>query len=591
MNRCPLLLGLLLLPPLAAQGQGFAAFRTAIAAGGGTSAGGAWQTSGAVGQGDAGSLAAAPDGGFAGAGGFWSALLANSNPNRLGASSLLEGPSAGSDSVTLLLSPFVPGWTASVGANSAWLHLPSGSLAGNTSTNVTFTFDVNSGAPRTGTLLVAGRPLSVTQAGANYVAAGAVTLVGSGLNYPQGLAADPSGNIYIADTDNNAVKLWSPLDGSLTTLPANGLAGPSGVAVDPWGNVDIADTGNNALKQWSPVTAAVSTLFTYGLLSPEGVAVDAGGNVFVADTYHSDIRVWQPLGGTVQTLPLSGLSLPYGVAVDFAGNFYLADTGNSLIRKGPPGGTSAPGLPITGLSYPFALAVDGGGALYFADTYNNDIKRWSPANGQSTTLLGMGLAYPAGVAVDQAGNVYATDTLDNRLVALPRAFVNPTPRSEPAGAGVDALPAVVPANANLVQAFAPASDQPWLTITAVTNGIVNFALAANTAHASRLAHITLLGQSIPVTQAAPPGATGLAVIQMGSLQIADGQLPGDGHFQFNFTGPPGGSYVVWSTVDLNAPLSQWTLVGNPVETAPGTFRFTSPTPAQAAQTFYRLQAR
>ncbi len=74
---------------------------------------------------------------------------------------------------------------------------------------------------------------------------------------------------------------------------------------------------------------------------------------------------------------------------------------------------------------------------------------------------------------------------------------------ETAAAGSDALPVVLPATANLTGPFAPVSDSSWLTITGVTNGVVSFAFTANNS-ANRTAHITVLGQSITVTQLGPP---------------------------------------------------------------------------------------
>ena len=85
----------------------------------------------------------------------------------LGATALLEGPAAGSDSDVV---SYAGPWTAT--ASASWLHTTS---AGNGNGLATFTFDANTGATRSGTLTIAGETLTVTQAGSGYVAANAVT--------------------------------------------------------------------------------------------------------------------------------------------------------------------------------------------------------------------------------------------------------------------------------------------------------------------------------------------------------------------------------------------------------------------------------
>ena len=123
------------------------------------------------------------------------------------------------------------------------------------------------GATRTGTLTIAGQTLTVTQAGSTYVArrardhAGVLGIDG----YPYGVAVDGAGNVYIADTGNNAIKKWTAASNTVTTLVSSGLSYPTGVAVDGAGNVYIADTGNNAIKEWTAANNTVTTLVSSGL--------------------------------------------------------------------------------------------------------------------------------------------------------------------------------------------------------------------------------------------------------------------------------------------------------------------------------------
>ena len=227
---------------------------------------------------------------------------------------------------------------------------------------------------------------------------------------PSGIAVDGSGNLFIADFSNNAIREVTP-EGVVTT-PYGSASGAAG-----------ADngTGNGAL-------------FT----NPNGIAFDGSNgqsNLYVADTGNDLIR--KISGGFVSTFSTGGnFNLPEGVAVDSSGNVYVADTGNNTIRKiTPSGGITtlagqsgvagyADGAASTALfNTPSALAVDGAGNVYVADFGNNVVRKISGST--VSTLAGQahvagyldgptGTALfntPSGVAVDGAGNVYVADCL------------------------------------------------------------------------------------------------------------------------------------------------------------------------------------
>ena len=266
------------------------------------------------------------------------------------------------------------------------------------------------------------------------------------LNLPQGVAIDSSGNVYIADTQNNRVRKLS--GGTISTVAGNGvyaysgdngpaiqaqLNSPQAVAADAAGNFYIADTANHVVRKVA-ANGTITTLAGNGsagsggdngaatsaqLNKPAGVTVDSAGNVYIADTANSRVRKVVP-GGTISTVAGGGtpgyggdggagtsaaLNFPSGLAVDAAGNVYIADTDNSVIRKLSTGGTittvagnglegyAGDGNPATAaqLTYPQAVAVDSAGNLYIADSENNRV-RMVTANGIITTLAGNGLA-------------------------------------------------------------------------------------------------------------------------------------------------------------------------------------------------------
>jgi uncharacterized protein (TIGR03437 family) len=140
------------------------------------------------------------------------------------------------------------------------------------------------------------------------------------LNRPQGVFVDASGNIYIADTENNRIRKVST-SGTITTVAGNGTGVYSGDGV-----------------------AATST----GVASPNGVWVDASGNIFIANTLNSRIREVAAGSGIITTVAgdgapgffgdgmpptNAGLNHPGGVAVDASGDIFIADTGNDRIRE------------------------------------------------------------------------------------------------------------------------------------------------------------------------------------------------------------------------------------------------------------------
>ncbi len=247
--------------------------------------------------------------------------------------------------------------------------------------------------------------------------AGATIILGSGFNLPRGVAVDGSGNVFVADEANNAVKEILAADGSIQTL-GSGLSGPAGVAVDGSGNVFVANYGSNAVEEilaaGGYTTVIPLSALSGGFDGPEGVAVDGSGNVFVADTLSSTVKEILAADGSVRPLG-SGFFNPGSVAVDGSGNIFVADTSNNAVEEILAADGSVRTLG-SGFNLPYGVAVDGNGNVFVADGGSNTVKEIVAAGGYTTvTTPGSGFSLPVGVAVDRNGNIFVADLNNNAV--------------------------------------------------------------------------------------------------------------------------------------------------------------------------------
>jgi uncharacterized protein (TIGR03437 family) len=302
---------------------------------------------------------------------------------------------------------------------------------------------------------------------------------------PSDVVVDSSGNLYIADTQNNRIRKVNTA-GIITTVAGGACCGfggdggpatsatlnqPTGVAVDSSGNVYIADTDNQVIRKVSggTITTIAGTPGTGGfsgdggpaasamLFYPHAVAVDNSGNVFIADTQNDVIRKIDAATGIISTVAGTGkrgysgdggpattaaLCSVGSVALDTSGNIFFPDgcqrirevsaaTGNitTIAGNGTAGYAGDGGAATSAQLFdPNGVAVNASGDVFIADTHFSIIRKVS--NGIMTTVAGDGGAgyygdggaatlasiyNPLGVAADNSGNFFIADTGNNRI--------------------------------------------------------------------------------------------------------------------------------------------------------------------------------
>ncbi len=303
-----------------------------------------------------------------------------------------------------------------------------------------------------------------------------------------GIAVDKKGNVYIAMRDNNIISRID-LKGNMTTYVGTGSSGfsgdggkatearlnvPAGLAFDKSGNLYIADRNNNRVRKVDTrgtITTIAGTgtagfsgdggLATQAQLNlPSGVALDGEGNIFISDRSNNRIRVIDSKG-KIRTYAGSGndgfsgdnglalkasIDRPFGIVLDRKGNLYIADRRNNRVRKvntqgiittvaGDGGfffmGDNGPAYRAS-IAGPTGVVVDDQGTLYIADRNNNRI-RAVDSQGMISTIAGTGqqdyngdsevardtnLYLPFGVALNPDGTLLVIDRSHYRIRSI-----------------------------------------------------------------------------------------------------------------------------------------------------------------------------
>ncbi|TAG54612.1 MAG: T9SS C-terminal target domain-containing protein [Cytophagales bacterium] len=289
-------------------------------------------------------------------------------------------------------------------------------------------------------------------------------------NFPNGVAVDSDGKIFIADTDNFRVHVWTQSGtnfGYFKTMGEfgnsdGGLNKPAGVAIYQ-DKIFVADKKNHRIEIFTQsggnfgFYARIAGSPNIGgykdqpgplnteLDEPMAVAVSPNGTIYICDKNNSRIQVWTQSGtnfGYIATMGTTGtlssdndkFYFPSGIALDASGKIFVADLGNSRVQVWTQSGInfgyfktintiSVAGTSTQMLGNPHGVTIGSDGKIYVADANNARIQVWTQSGSNFGYFATVGkngngpddLFYPTGVAEDANGKLYVVENYGNRI--------------------------------------------------------------------------------------------------------------------------------------------------------------------------------
>jgi phospholipase C len=276
---------------------------------------------------------------------------------------------------------------------------------------------------------------------------------------PGGVAADPAGNVWVADTGHDRIVEFSP-SGRLMATFGQGLAAPAGIATDAAGHVWVADTGHDRVVEFSSAGRVLAVFGAPGrgrgqLNQPVALAVTPFGDVWVADQGNSRVEEFSAAGRYRTSF---AVPTPAGVALDTRGDVWVSSPsyapGNAVGEFSPAGhrlrwfGTTQAGY--GDLGDPGGIAIGPGGRIYVAQPDYGLVSVFGPA-GRFYTEFGLqpgsrpaqeDLEFPQGIAVTATGQIWVADSGHDRVVLFGRVPGIPV-TGAPAAPGGPSRPLII----------------------------------------------------------------------------------------------------------------------------------------------------
>jgi DNA-binding beta-propeller fold protein YncE len=228
-------------------------------------------------------------------------------------------------------------------------------------------------------------------------------------SFPYGLAVDPSGNLFVANTDSNSIAIVSPTYKIATNAITNSVSTPLSVAIGPGNDVYVGNLGNGGSVTHYKGSTLVQTIIA-NATEPASIAVDEFGDLYL--TSQQGIALDDPYGNSLFPAEYGGyaidsIALGNDSVYAFVNGNYLQGNGSPFVRSGALQSINGP----DGSTYP-AGAACGSGFCWYTDT--DGAALWL-SNGSNPIAASLGYR-PGGVAVDLVRNrAYVADPDNNAI--------------------------------------------------------------------------------------------------------------------------------------------------------------------------------
>ncbi|KPA14954.1 NHL repeat containing protein [Candidatus Magnetomorum sp. HK-1] len=268
------------------------------------------------------------------------------------------------------------------------------------------------------------------------------------LNLPTGIDIDSSGNIYICDSENHRVQVFSSSGAfqySIGTGSSGDQAGqfdtPAMLCLDDNNKLYVTEKGNDRVQVFCLSENSAAYEYSFGTSGtgpgqfddPTGIAIDSNGKIYVADYFNDRIQIFSSSGSFEYSI-VSGMSgnsdlqidRPTGLAFDSNGKLYITDNDASVqvlsssLTFDYSIGTGIAGFGENELAQPYSVDFDSSGNIYITNIMNDTVKVYS-SSGAYKFCFGSGgsntgeFQAPMGLAIDMDNHIYVSDTYNNRI--------------------------------------------------------------------------------------------------------------------------------------------------------------------------------